>query len=302
VAGAKLFGAALLVFTLPNFHLAGILTFAMVGVWAVAVVYEVLKSTSTGRTGQVPTPVTAGIASLWIVVGAGYVVRGLVGLALAVDLSHRPGLAAAATITLWAYGIAFVTSRWAQEVTAFAENDGGRITWRAEPGQAREHLLALVRWLPSAIDTRTNLEDWAPLRGRTAITAPWNVATVVGGAAAAVTGRLLCGPCPPVQAFVFTIVGAAATYLVIAAVRWRAAAVLVAAGSLLAILVLVGSPTPALGAVPWLLLLGAYLYFSSRTRALLDSPSQVRRALNSCAGPLGRLVLGRSTYAAIHDG
>lgn len=66
--------------------------------------------------------------------------RGMVGLALAVDLSQRPTLALAAAVTLWCYGTAFVTSRWAIEAISFASARNGRLVWSARADQAREHL------------------------------------------------------------------------------------------------------------------------------------------------------------------
>jgi 4-hydroxybenzoate polyprenyltransferase len=42
------------------------------GVFGLAVVYESLRSTSTGRTDQAPAPITRGIVAIWVVIGAGY--------------------------------------------------------------------------------------------------------------------------------------------------------------------------------------------------------------------------------------
>ena len=161
--------------------------------------------------------------ALWIVVGAGYVVRGLTGLALAMDVTDRPALLAAAVLTLWAYGVAFVTSRWALEATAFAECDDGTVRWAAHSQNAKEHQLALVRWLPSRLSGCQTVGEWAPLAGRTPLAAPWNVAMLLAGVAAAVTGRLLCGPCPATQAAVVAVVGGTVTALALVAVRWRGA-------------------------------------------------------------------------------
>src|SRR4051794_9081600 len=89
VAVGKLAGAALLIVLLPGMHLAGVLGFAVVGVFGVAIVYEVLRSATTGRSTELPPPVRPGIVALWFVVGAGYAVRGLLGLQSAVDLSRH---------------------------------------------------------------------------------------------------------------------------------------------------------------------------------------------------------------------
>ncbi|BBZ08344.1 hypothetical protein MDOR_25130 [Mycolicibacterium doricum] len=58
VAAAKLLTAAALIVLLPELHLAGVLSFAIVGVFAVAIVYELLRSASTGRRSEIPPAVT----------------------------------------------------------------------------------------------------------------------------------------------------------------------------------------------------------------------------------------------------
>ncbi|BCI54052.1 hypothetical protein NIIDNTM18_33300 [Mycolicibacterium litorale] len=300
VAAAKLLAAAALIVLLPGLDLGGILTFAIVGVVAVAIVYELLRSASTGRRSEMPPPVTAGIVSLWITVGAGYVVRGITGLALAVDLTERPTLTVAAAITLWAYGTAFVTSRWALEATAFASLNNGRVTWRAAAGQAREHLLALVRWLPGEVDPPRTLQDWAPLAGRTAMTAPWNLAMVTAGAAAALTGQLLGGPSSSTEAAIAAVAGGVLTTAVITAARWRRSAVALGAMVLLAVMALTDAPKPMLAVLPWLLVLGAYLFFSTRTLRKLARGGPVAHAMSAGVAPIGRLILGRATWEAIH--
>jgi hypothetical protein len=296
---ARLVITALLILLLPGLHLGWILGWATVGVFGVAVVYELLRSVSTGRSGEIPAPLNAGIVALWITVGAGYVVRGLVGLGLAIDLSGRPALAAAATITLWAYGIAFVTSRWALEATAFASSENGRVVWQARADQAREHLLALVRWLPSRIHPHVEVRDWAPLKEWTSLQAPWNVAMLVAGGAAAVTGRLLCGPCPPLPGVVSAIVGVLATVAVTSAPRWRPGCVLLGAVALLMSLVLTGSPRPLLAVLPWLLISAAYLFFTTRTPRRLAEHSQLSTALKAFGAAIGRLIVGDATWDAL---
>jgi len=299
VIAARLAITALLIVLMPGLHLAGILGLATAGVFGVAAVYELLRSASTGRLGDIPPPVSPGIVALWMVVGAGYVVRGLVGLALAIDLSGRPALAAAATITLWAYGIAFVTSRWALEATAFASSENGRVVWQARADQAREHLLALVRWLPSRIHPHLEVRDWAPLKGWTSLRAPWNMAMVVAGGAAAVTGRLLCGPCPPLDVLIAAIVGVLATVAVTTAPRWRPGFVLLGAVALLMSLVLTGSPRPLLGVLPWLLISAAYLFFTTCTLRRLAEDSQLSTALKAFGAAIGRLIVGDATWDAL---
>jgi hypothetical protein len=165
VAVARIALTLVLPFLLPGLQLGGILLWVVAGVFGVAAAYEALRAAGTGREGTVPPPVRPAIVLLWITVGAGYVVRGVTGLALVVDLPRHPALGLAVVVTLWASGTAFVTSRWAIESTAFARLRDGRVEWVAEAGQAREHLLALVRWLPTRADpAATSAKGWAALR------------------------------------------------------------------------------------------------------------------------------------------
>jgi hypothetical protein len=301
VAVLKVADAGLLCLALPGLHLGGIVTFAAVGVFAVAIAYEALRSGSTGHTGEVPPPVNVGILLLWITVGAGYVVRGITGLALAVGLVDRPVLAIAAVVTLWAYGVAFVTSRWAMESLAFAKSDGGSLRWTAKAGQAREHLLALARWLPTSLQPDLKIGDWAPLQERNPLTAPWNIAMVVAGTAAALTGRLLCGPCTFSEGAATAVAGGVLTVVVVSSSRWRGGLVLLGAAVMFVVMALTSAPGPALGVAPWLLVLGAYLFFSSRTLSKLAGTGPVARVVVACLAPLGRLTLGGPTWSAIHE-
>jgi hypothetical protein len=175
VVAALRLAVAGVVAVLPGLDLGGVVLAVIVGVFGVAGAYEALRAAATGRHGGDATPpVTPALALVWITVGAGYAVRGMIGLALAMDLRSDPALSVAAAVTLWAYGVAFVTSRWAVESIAFARLHEQSVTWWADASHAREHLLALTRWLPSQVDPRAptgpageSLEHWAVLRGPT---------------------------------------------------------------------------------------------------------------------------------------
>ncbi|WP_156745920.1 hypothetical protein [Mycobacterium sp. 1423905.2] len=300
VALAKLGCTALVIVSLPGLHLAGVLTFAVLGVFGVAILYEVVRSASTGKSGVIPPPVRPGVVSLWVLVGAGYVVRGMVGLALAVDPTRRPTLAAAAVVTLWCYGTAFVTSRWAVEATSFASVRNRRLIWTARADQAREHLLALVRWLPSAItQPDKGIRDWAPLQQYTAVTAPWNGATIAAGAAGALTGRLLSGPCPVAEGLLVAAAGGVAAALAVGAPGRRRLAVVLTALLFLGIVTVLQVPRPMLTALPWLLLMGAYLFFSTRSLRKLERPNVVRYLAGRVGAVAGRVVLGPTTWQAV---
>lgn len=313
VAAARLAATAVVAF-IPGLGLSGVLLAMTAGVFGVAIAYEVLRAVATGRTGEVPAPVTVGLVLLWLTVGAGYVVRGLTGLALAVDLRDRPALGAAAALTLWAYGVAFVTSRWAIESTAFARVQGERISWSADAGQAREHLLGLVRWLPTRVGPRSftdpaewSARTWAACRGRTPVRAPWNLAMIVGGAAAALTGRLLSDSVSAWPAAVAAVLGALIALAVVTASRATARAarmrlIVVAAGAavLVVTFVLQAASAPVVAVLPWLTVMAAYVYFIGRSQRTMGALGHRLRAhLAALVAPAARLAIGRDTWTAL---
>jgi hypothetical protein len=239
---------------------------------------------------------------LWLTVGAGYAVRGMIGLALALDLRADPALSVAAAVTLWAYGVAFVTSRWAVESIAFARRDGSRVTWSADAAQAREHLLALTRWLPRRVGSpaRTpgeSLDHWVVLRDPTPVWAPWNVALAVAGAAAAVTGYLLTGAAAGPGVWITGIVGGGASLAAAARPRSRMALVGAGVAGLLAVFLTVALPHPPVALLPWLAVMGAYLHFSAQCRATMGHLGRVvRGATARTLAPVARLVIGHHTW------
>jgi hypothetical protein len=260
-----------------------------VAVLGVAAVYEALRSRATGRSDRVPPPVRPGVVALWVVVGAGYAIRGVGGLALAVDLGGRPLLAAAAALTMWAFGIAFVTARWALEAMAFARADGGRIAWSVRADHAREHSLTLVRWLPSALPAGTATPaDWRPLAAATPMRAPWNLAVLVSATAAAATGRLLAGGAGAEEALVAAAMGGILGAGVLLAVRRRARAVLWGAVLLAGCGALDGWPRPVLAALPWAAICAAHLLFAGQSLGTLGHPlrAAVARARRRMPGPV----------------
>jgi hypothetical protein len=276
VATGRLALAAILAVALP-LDLGGTLSALVVAVFAVAFLYEALRARSTGGSEQVPPPLTAGIIALWLVVGAGYAIRGLAGLAAAVPLFQDPWLPLAAGIAFWAFGIAFVTSRWALEALPFGRREGdGRISWRVEPGQAREHSLALVRWLPASAPGGergdTSLRAWRALRARVSPLAPWNLAVLLAATAAAAGGRLLAGPADGVEVALAALAGATFAVGALAPRRLKLAGLLSGALGLVLVMAAAGSPRPALVLLPWLSVLGAHLFFTAQSPRTLTHP------------------------------
>jgi hypothetical protein len=305
VAAGRLGLAAVLALVLSGLDLGAPLLALAAAVFGVAVLYEFLRSRATGGGDRVPSPLSAGILALWAVVGGGYAIRGVAGLATAVDLFDDPWLLAAAVLAFWAFGIAFVTGRWALEALAFGRGDGrGGIEWRAEPGQAREHTLALVRWLPAqgppAVERRTDgaLDDWRALAGGSSPLAPWNLAAMVAAAAAALSGRLLAGPADLLDGAVAAGVGAVCAAVALglgrSAFPGRSAssstapplsaspkpsearrhwpAWLLGGAGLVAVMAATGSPRPLLAALPWLCIVGAHLFFAAQSPRTLAHP------------------------------
>jgi hypothetical protein len=284
VIAARLALVGVLAAALPALDLGGVLLVLTVAVFGVALLYEALRTRATGVEGQVPPPVRPTLVALWLFVGGGYAVRGVAGLGLAVDLGSRPWLAAAALVTMWSFGVAFVTSRWALEALAFGRRrDDGGIAWQAQARQAREHSLALVRWLPKSAPAGVGpngLAGWRPLMGA-AFTAPWSAAALLAAASAALTGRLLAGPAEPLQALVAAIAGLLLAVAVLSRAAWRARAALLGAPALAAVFALSGAPRPALAALPWLAIVGAHLFFTAQSPATLAQPlrAAIGRAL-----------------------
>jgi hypothetical protein len=278
-AFARLALAALAAVALP-LGLARPLLGVALAVLVTAALYEILRSRATGRSGRVPPPPTFDLAALWIVVGGGYAVRGIAGLALAGDGFSSPWTALAAAVSFWSFGIAFVTSRWALEALSFARlGVGGWLVWRVDRGQAREHTLALVRWLPvpgaAAATAGTGcLEDWRPLVGRVSLFAPWNLATILAAAAAAATGCLLTGGGDLAVVALETTAGGTIAALVLApALRRRRLLAWLVGGVALVAIAIASSVSPSLPSVlPWLCVVGAHLFFTAQSPRSLAHP------------------------------
>ncbi|KDN16451.1 hypothetical protein [Amycolatopsis rifamycinica] len=298
VALARLAAVAALALLLPG--LGGLLGAITVGVFGIAVAYEALRA-GTGRTGRVPPPLRPRLIALWVVVGAGYALRGMVGLVAAVGLGERPVTLVAAAVALWAFGIAFVTSRWALEALAFARIDDGRLVWTARAEQAREHLLGLVRWLPDRT-TERDPAAWAALRSRTPVTAPWNLALVLAGTAAGLTGMLLTGA-QPAPAAAAALLGGVAAAVAVFVPRGRVAVVLAGAVAQWGALVAEGAPRPLAAVLPWFAVMAAYLVFSGqRLNTIGTSDERVRAAVVAVFAPVVHAVVGDATWGALRTG
>jgi hypothetical protein len=221
-----------------------------------------------------------------MIVGGGYAIRGVAGLALAVDLGGRPDLIIAAVLTMWSFGIAFVTLRWTLEALPFARAEGRSLTWIVSADHAREHTLALTRWLPrtppDAASGDWSPAKWHPLAGRTSWAAPWNVATTVSAAASVAAGLLLNSVSDPFVLLLGAALGGALAAAVINAPRRRLALGIAAGLLVVATAEICGATRPAAAALPWVLVTATHLLFAAQSSSSLGQP--VRSLLRGRAG------------------
>jgi hypothetical protein len=255
----------------------GIVLAMTVGVFAVAVVYEHLRSVGTGRTSEVPVPLHPSLLALWVAVGTGYAVRGMTGLALAVQLGGRPVLVVACVVTMWALGVVFVTCRWALEAMCFASFHDGRVLWDGQSSEARDHTLGLVRWLPSHVGTDSasaarGPAHWRALQAHTPLTAPWHLAFLVAGGASAIAGGLLAGRLDVPAGFLLGALGVVAAVTVTRLERGRGAAAPALAGAVALLQAASGLDRPVVAALPMLVVLAAYACFTHQCAAEVGRP------------------------------
>jgi hypothetical protein len=276
VAAGRLATAVLLVVLLPELDLALPILASIGAVFGLAVPYETVRAWISRTPDTGPARPKPSIVLLWLLAGGGYAIRGLAGLGMATNVESQPGLAIAACLCLWAFGVAFVTLRWALEALPFARYAAGRLVWSADREQARDHLVALGRWLgtppPVLAATAPDLRDWRPLRRRTPLLAPWNIATVVAGTAAGVSGAMLTGDAP-----LASIAGAAAGLVLASALvtTEHGIRVRIWTGAGLALIVLAGllgeGKLLVLG-LPTLLVTGSYALFAAQSLETLPHP------------------------------
>ncbi len=258
-------------------------------VFALAAVYELLRNVSTGRTGDVPSPLTPGIVTIWLLVGAGYAVRAVAGLSMATQLDS--GLLLVAATTAWLFGVAWVTSRWAIESTAFAGRHDGRWVWRVAKDDAKEHQLALVRWLPCLPPATSDLKRWPAVRAGTPWSAPWNVAGAFAGGCAALSGAMLADPTSSrSQWLACGAFGLVVIVVLLASGRSRETATAVAAPFMVGLMFVVGVREPFAAGLPWLTIAIAQACYLRQHRAsmgqFLRRPWPTRRHTSGITSPV----------------
>jgi hypothetical protein len=122
---------------------------------------------------------------------------------------------------------------------------------------------------------------------------------VVAAGAAAVTGRLLAGSGPVQDTLIGAAVGAAAMLAVVSVSRGRAVALVIAGLLVSSMFIVLDAPRPLLAVLPWLLLVFAYLFSTTRTLRKLGRTNRFAASVPAVAGAVVRLVVGRSTWEAM---
>jgi hypothetical protein len=93
--------------------------------------------------------------------------------------------------------------------------------------------------------------------------------------------------------------GAVATAVVAYCAGRRAIVLMTTALAVLGTLTVLHVPLPILAAAPWLVLMSAYLFFTTRTMRKLDRPNTFARLLGWVSVATGRLVFGADTWQVL---
>jgi hypothetical protein len=202
---------------------------------------------------------------------------------MVVDLGSRPILLLTASAAMWAYGIAFVTSRWVVEALAFARADGGQLVWNCRSTQRREHLLSLAGWLPRydplAAGPR-GPRSWRPLTVATPLSAPWNVAAIASATCAGLAGVSLAGNIRAIPTMGMGVAFAVGALLVLRArAQGRFIVLLGTAVVITGLELSIETHRPVTALTPWFVALGAQIWFFSQN---LETMGRLPR------GPFGR--------------
>jgi hypothetical protein len=95
------------------------------------------------------------------------------------------------------------------------------------------------------------------------------------------------------------VLGAVATAVVAYCAGRRAIVLATTALAVLGTLTVLHVPLPILAAAPWLVLMSAYLFFTTRTMRKLNRPNTFARLLGWVSAATGRLVFGADTWQAL---
>ena len=330
VGGLRLVIALLLAVALG---LTGPVLLLIILVFAIAIVYEALRSVESPSIAEKPHPVPVAV---WCVVGLGYGVRAglgfIVGGLPAANWKTVVGIAC-----FVAFGIMFVLMTWVLEATGYCAIDP-RGTWRLKPyTDVKPHLILLLEYVP---ETKSVLKTDAPditgpgthhnnwnrplspnsspgwkkpiLEKDNQFRTPWNLALAVSVVLGSVLGEGLAHVdpkyVPSVLAVSLSLLGA---FLMMASTSQPQRLAIIGTGTLLIVSATIpfsASLLVLLAGVPWLAITLLYLIFrGSSYQNLKDFGPQFLHAIASVgivlrAGPLLlRAIVGNKTWRAVRS-
>jgi len=266
----------------------------VVAVFGVAMVYEVLRSRRPVPGQEFRTTWTSTV--IWIVVGAGYAIRGVAGLVVA-GVPADSQIILIATVGLLTFGIMFVTLTWALDASSYCHSDPAHGQVDFVPAVlSKPHLAALLPYLGATRGSVVAADHGklggagaTPLRERGRLVTPWNIALLCCGAAGGALGVGLAAgwtlPGGPSAAVIRLFAGQSTRDTVALIIAAGALAGLCAASAVVSargpaerwiVVLAVGAGTTAglwpvlearsvLAVLPWALFAGWYTWFRSQS-------------------------------------
>lgn len=292
--------------------LLGPIVMITLGVFALAVLYEALRSDWARST----LPEHANNVSIWVLVGFGYAIRGGVALWLAgIPLRGYVGVFGLAFFA--AFGSMFVLLSWVLEATSYCRvGADGRWYMLQEWRQAKSHVATLLSYtgrcgIPD--DTQKTLEighdssggNKAILKDESdQIFSPWNVALVSAMVAGAFFGLALPGQ-PRAELYLWLAIPAASLAGAFLLASCCTTPQRIFAAATIVTMLIQSTPGASILAVaPYLATMLCYIGFrNSSYRDLKDfAPWRLIPAGTAALRKIGKLLVGASTWKIITKG
>lgn len=299
-------------------------------VFGIAVVYEILRASTSDGSDATSLRATPAIVAIWIVVGFGYAARASVGFSYGgLPLTSTTAIAGMACIA--AYGAMFVLLTWVLDATTYCRHDVKDVadsqnqegpldfTWyRLETLTKKPHLGALLSFVDvkpapeaAATELRKTISDPNDVtycgrhkvldrRGR--VFAPWNWALLLSVMIGAVLGMSLAdpsgsGPAPYLIAMTLALIGTAVITVACRNTTSRLFVVISITVAAVAAALPNHPRIPLLAAVPWLIISGTYVGFRGSSYQDLKKLGPGIKAIPSL---ILYLIVGRKTAATMH--
>ncbi|MCX5006341.1 hypothetical protein OHB05_27515 [Streptomyces sp. NBC_00638] len=284
-------------------------------VFSIAVFYEFLRTTESANSSESVRKRAA--RTLWVIVGAGYALRYLVGAHVA-GVALFSELAISGSVFTFAFGIMFVLLAWTLEAASYCRADQtarSPASWYTDDRLRRKlHLMLLLQYL---VDVKVR-QGWDAslsmkacgndpiLRPRVAIYSPWNIAYWSACSAGAWLATNLPHATVGSRGLSWGLFNLAGSVVVSSIGRPLGRTVT----SICCIVILWGvagwdgevfNPHgTVVSSIPWLLTTATYLFFRLQTYQSLKSfvPNLPRR-VNSLARRMVRTIAGPDTWEAI---